>query len=127
MAKITTLPEYLATVPDGQAVKMVDLIAWCQTTFGLELRIAWNQPMLTTHGTFIIAFTAAKDHMSIAVEDNILQRFLSEIEARGYTHTKKLFQFAWAKPFDRALLTEMIEASIEDKRNITTFWRKDEK
>ncbi|MCQ4950818.1 hypothetical protein NE646_14380, partial [Bittarella massiliensis] len=34
----------------------------------LTPKIAWNQPMFTDHGTFIIGFSAAKAHLAVAPE-----------------------------------------------------------
>ena len=31
----------------------------------LALRIAWNQPMFTHHGTFIFGFSAGSKHMAM--------------------------------------------------------------
>ena len=65
---IKTLDEYLATIPnDDNRARMVDVLNWVAERYpALELRIAWNQPMFTHHGTFIIGFSTASQHMAMA-------------------------------------------------------------
>ncbi|WP_455957132.1 hypothetical protein [Actinomyces sp.] len=49
----------------------------------LELRIAWNQPMFTHHGTYIIGFSATSKHMAMAPEHATMIRFESVMRERG--------------------------------------------
>ena len=49
----------------------------------LGQRIAWNQPMFTDHGTFIIGFSVAINHMAVAPERAALERFSDEIDKSG--------------------------------------------
>ena len=45
---------------------MVEVLNWVVQNYPeLELRIAWNQPMFTDHGTYIIGFSAASKHMAM--------------------------------------------------------------
>ena len=73
--------EFLLTIPDPvhreklQAV--LDRIADAFPTLGT--RIAWNQPMFTDHGTFILAFSASKNHFSVAPEKAAIDKFLRYI------------------------------------------------
>ncbi len=63
---IKTLDEFLSTIPDADnRERMIDVVL---TYPELELRIAWNQPMFTHHGTYIIGFSAASKHMAMAPE-----------------------------------------------------------
>ena len=48
-----------------------------------ELRIAWNQPMFTHHGTYIIGFSAASTHMAMAPERATMIRFVPVMRERG--------------------------------------------
>ena len=66
---IKTLDEFLAAIPDDNREQMVDVLVRVGLTYPeLELRIAWNQPMFTHHGTYIIGFSAASKHMAMAPE-----------------------------------------------------------
>ena len=65
---IKTLDEHLETITnDDNRARMVDVLVSVGLTYPeLELRIAWNQPMFTHHGTYIIGFSAASKHMAMA-------------------------------------------------------------
>ena len=89
---IKTLDEYLATIPnDYNRARMVDVLVWVGLTYPeLELRIAWNQPMFTHHGTYIIGFSAASRHMAVAPERATMIRFEPVMRERG-TDFGKMF------------------------------------
>ena len=73
---IKTLDEFLAAIPDDNRERMVEGLVWVGLTYPeLELRIAWNQPMFTHHGTYIIGFSAASKHMAITPERATIIRF----------------------------------------------------
>lgn len=122
---ISTLDEYLATIPnDAKRAQMVDVLVWVGLTYPeLELRIAWNQPMFTHHGTYIIGFSAASKHMAMAPERATIIRFEPVMRERCTDFGKMFARQPWDKPFDYELATAFIEHQIESKRDITTFWR----
>ena len=73
---IETLDEFLAAIPDDNRERMVDVLVWVGLTYPeLKLRIAWNQPMFTHHGTYIIGFSAASKHMAMAPDCATMIRF----------------------------------------------------
>lgn len=82
---IKTLDEFLATIPnDDNRARMVEVLNWVAERFPeLELRIAWNQPMFTHHGTYIIGFSAASKHMAMAPERATMIRFEPVMRERG--------------------------------------------
>lgn len=90
----------------------------------LETKLAWNQPMFTDHGTFIIAFGYHKNYMTVAPEQVVIDLFTDEIKAAGYDHTKMLIKIKWTLPVNYDLLSKMIDYNIEDKKDSTLFWRK---
>ncbi|WP_448750264.1 iron chaperone [Actinomyces sp.] len=122
---IKTLDEFLATIPDDDnRERMVDVLVWVGFTFPeLKLRIAWNQPMFTHHGTYIIGFSAASKHMAIAPERATMIRFEPVMRERGTDFGKKFARQPWDKPFDYELLDAFIQHQIAEKQDITSFWR----
>lgn len=80
--------------------------------------------MFTDHGTFIIGFSVAKNHMAVAPERAGIIRFTEEIKGAGYDHTKEIFRIPWKSPVDFTLLEKMIAFNISEKKDYTTFWRK---
>ncbi|MFD1032367.1 iron chaperone [Metaplanococcus flavidus] len=117
--------EFLQGIDDpSQRDRTEEVLAWTAKTYPhLEPAIKWNQPMFTDHGTYIIGFSVAKEHMSVAPEQAAMTRFETDIEQAGYNHTKELFRIPWKKQLDYNLLEKMIDFNISDKADCTTFWR----
>ena len=122
---ISTLDEYLETIPnDDNRARMVDVLVWVGLTYPeLELRIAWNQPMFTHHGTYIIGFSAASKHMAIAPERATMIRFESVMSERGTDFDTMLARQPWTKPFNYELLDAFIQHQLVEKQDVTSFWR----
>lgn len=118
--------EYLAGIEHPQhRERTEEVLAWVSRNFPqLQPKIAWNQPMFTDHGTFIIGFSVAKHHLAIAPELVGIHHFSEAIVQAGYDHTKQLVRIRWDSPVDFSLLAKMIEFNILDKADCTTFWRK---
>lgn len=108
-----------------QQERLKEIFQWIEDTFPqLEPRIAWNQPMYTDHGTFIIGFSVAKHHISVAPERKGINHFSAEIIQAGYDHGKNMFRIKESLPIDYPLLKKIVEFNIKDKADCSTFWRK---
>ncbi|MCE5130748.1 iron chaperone [Staphylococcus saprophyticus] len=120
-----TFNTFLETIDnDKHKATLSEVLNWIADTFpNLETTIKWNQPMFTDHGTFIIGFSVAKQHFSIAPEAKALNEYAQQIEAAGYSQTNNLFRIKWSQDIDYALLKAIIQYNIEDKSNCDTFWR----
>ncbi len=118
--------EYLAGIRNPDHLdRLAEIFTWVVETFPqLEPQIKWNTPMFTDHGTFIIAFSAAKQHVSVSPEEKTMEVFADDIARAGYTFTKGLFRIPWDKPVNYDLLADIIAFNIRDKADCTTFWRK---
>lgn len=118
--------EYLAAIENPQQkARLEEVLGWVRQRFpGLATRIAWNQPMFTDHGTFIIGFSMSKKHIAIAPEKAVIDGFSDDIIKAGYTHTKELIQMPWDKPVSFELLEKIIDFNILDKAECASFWRK---
>jgi len=118
--------EYLTGIEEPRnRARMVELFDWILKKHPhLSTKIAWNQPMFTDHGTFIIGFSVAKNHLVVTTEPAGIARFAAEIEKAGYEHTKGIFRIPWGGPVDLSLLEEMIAFNIVDKADCPTFFRK---
>lgn len=102
-----------------------EVLRWVGGHFpGLAPRVAWNQPMFTDHGTFIIGFSVSAKHLAVSPERAGMERFASEIVEAGYTHGKMLFRIRWDDAVNYGLLERMILYNREDKADCKTFWRK---
>ncbi|MBM7565517.1 iron chaperone [Paenibacillus sacheonensis] len=121
-----TFAEYLEKIGNPQhRARTEEVLTWVAQTFPqLETKIAWNQPMFTDHGTFIIGFSVSKQHLAVAPEKAGMNRFSEEVVQAGYAHTKELVRIPWGSPVDCDLLERMIDFNIIDKADCSTFWRK---
>ena len=117
--------EYLAQIDNPQhRDRTEEVLAWVTREFtNLESKIAWNQPMFTDHGTYIIGFSIAKKHLAVAPESAGINHFSDDIVQAGYDHTKQLVRIPWDSPIDFSLLEKMIEFNMLDKADCSTFWR----
>jgi uncharacterized protein YdhG (YjbR/CyaY superfamily) len=118
--------DYLAHIDHPQhRARTEEVLAWVTKKFpNLKPKIAWNQPMFTDHGSFIIGFSVAKHHLAVAPERAGIDHFSNEIARAGYENTKLLVRIRWDSPVDLSLLEKMIEFNILDKTDCPTFWRK---
>ncbi|MEA5026979.1 MAG: iron chaperone [Erysipelotrichaceae bacterium] len=118
--------EYLFNIKDPRQQQRLRLLfEWIIQTYPqLKPRIAWNQPMFTDHGTFIIGFSIAKGHLAAAPERLVIDLFSPQIIEAGYQHSKELIKIGWHQPVDYDLLTKIINFNIADKKDCQTFWRK---
>ena len=123
---MTPIEEYLAGIDNPEYRQRIEeILDWIASEFpDLELQVKWNQPMFVDHGTFIIAFSLAKNHISVAPEKAGMKQFGEEIAESSYNATSEIFRIKWDQPVNYKLLKEMIEFNIKDKADCQTFWRK---
>ncbi len=120
------LVEYLDTVKDPDHKKrMIEVFQWIEETYpNLESVIKWKQAMYTDHGTLIIGFSEAKNHMSFTPEELGIEVFADDIKASGYENTKGIVKIKWTDEVDYGLLKKLIDFNIKDKAECKTFFRK---
>lgn len=117
---------YLITIDNKEhRQKIEEVFSWIHKTFpNLVPKIAWNQPMFTDHGTFIIGFSVAKHHFAVSPDVTAIKLFSEDIAKSGYSQTKNLFRIKWEMAVDYALLERIIRFNIDDKKECKTFWKK---
>jgi uncharacterized protein YdhG (YjbR/CyaY superfamily) len=123
---VETLDDYLASLSEPEhRERFANIFGWIEREFpSLQSKIAWNQPMFTDHGTFIIGFSAAKKNLAFTPEAAGLKHCAAAIAKSGYTHTDNIVRIPWDAAVDYELLRTAIEFNIADKADCTTFWRK---
>lgn len=118
--------DYLAGIDNTEnRTRLEEIFNWVYDKYpNLVPKFAWKQPMFTDHGTFIIGFSAYKQHMAVAPEEAGIIRFADEIAQAGYDCTKGLIRIPWTSQVDYTLLEKIIGFNISDKADCTNFWRK---
>lgn len=121
-----TFLEFLQKIDDPvQRDRTEEVLTWVARMYpNLKPEIKWNQPMFTDHGTYIIGFSVAKQHMAVAPEQVVIERFSDDIVQAGYDYTKQLIRIRWDRTVDFSLLENIIAFNIADKAECTSFWRK---
>ena len=104
--------------------KLEAIFAQIQQEFpSLTTEIKWNQPMFIMDGTFIIGFSAAKAHISIAPETVTMETFAKDIKEAGYEATSNLFKIKEDQEVNWDLLRNIIAFNMEEKKGYEKFWR----
>ena len=105
--------------------RLAGILRFVKETFPqLQEEVKWNQPMFSFHGTFIIAFSVSREHIAVTPESAAIRVFEEDIRKAGYAATKMLFRIKWTDTVDKGLLRKLISYNMEDKKGMTTFWRK---
>ncbi|MCC4722721.1 iron chaperone [Salinicoccus sp. RF5] len=122
---MSVFEEFISGIDDSDhRERMEEVLSWVHDEYpNMERVVKWNQPMFTDHGTYIIGFSVAKKHMSVAPENKAIEEFGSALEEVGYVHTRQIFRIPWDREVDYALLKKIIEFNIEAKAGVETFWR----
>lgn len=117
--------EYLESIDEiSHRDRMEEILAWVSEVYPeLSKRIAWNQPMFTHHGTYIIGFSHSKNHIAMSPEVKPIQKFKALIEEVNLSHTENIIRIKWEDPIPYDLIRTLIDYNIEDKEGYTKFWR----
>lgn len=116
---------FYSKINDIENIKKIkNLIQKIENDNKLTKKYAWNKPMLTDHGTYIIGFDTTKNHMSISVELEPLEFFRDVIHAAGYETTTNIFKIKWTDEIDYTLIDNIVKYNIKRKVNTTTFFTK---
>jgi len=116
--------DYLHSIEDLEMrQKMQAVLDFCCSNYpNLQPKIAWNQPMFTDHGTYIIGFSVAKDHLVVGLELKTMNHFVDLIKAQGFTAKKMTFQIKRHQAIPETLLKTILDETIVLKQDINTFW-----
>lgn len=109
--RFANLEEYLASLTDPQKQQINTLIAIITATFtDLQLLIAYNQPMFTQNGTYVVGLSASSKHVSLnPFHETVVASFASQFPANMVTtHTLK---WALDTPIDDTLVIAIVTAA----------------
>ncbi len=116
------LESYLEKCNEIQKIKLSNIYDWINQNYPeLHLEMKWNQPMFVLENTFIIGFSVAKKHISVAPEKIVLNNNMKNINAH-YESTKMLFKILDDQDVEYSLLKDIIDDSITLKRGCNKFW-----
>lgn len=118
--------DYLASLSDPQAKCLTEeILIWVTEHYpDLEKLITWSSPTFVAHGTHIISFKATKKHLAVTLEGPTIRHFSERFTQLGLKFGTMNVNFPWNLPLNTELLTDLIEFNLNDKKDLTSFWRK---
>ena len=84
---------YLAAIENEEhRFRMREVLEWVNNRFpDMQPKIAWNQPMFTDHGTFIIGSVCQNSIFLLPWNRRVLKCFIPYYKS-GYSHGSNIFR-----------------------------------
>lgn len=121
-----TFEDYLSTITEDEQQQITrDVLNWVSLNYpDMTHRIAWSCPAFVAHGTHIISFKQTKKHLAVSIEGTAVRHFAQRFDQSGLSYGKMNVNFPWHEPIPWTLLTDIIDFNLEDKKDLTNYWRK---
>jgi uncharacterized protein YdhG (YjbR/CyaY superfamily) len=112
--RFATVDQYLASLDETKRKTMRELIDLITSEFPeLEVKIAWNLPMIHTQGKYIVGLAAYKNHISFSPwSTTILESFATRLS--DYVTTKNLFKIPVDWQIDVSLVRDLVSARLAE-------------
>lgn len=112
--RFATPDEYFSKVDAVAAVTSRAILdAAMKTRKGLELVIAWNQPMLRIDGKYVLGLSVAKNHITISpFSADVLERLAPKLAK--YQMNKKTFKVPLDWKVDATLVRAIARARLDE-------------
>lgn len=109
-----TFDSYLASLPPAAAATMQSMVACVLDQFPeLTLKMAWNVPQLQCGKQYVMGFSAAKKHLSVAPwSADVMRRFADRLQQ--YDPTDNLFRVPPDWQPDAELLGDLVRARLAE-------------
>ena len=113
--KLKTIDEYIAAcVPENQP-KLTELRQLILTAEPkLKEKISWQMPTFYVDYN-VIHFAAHKNHIGIYPGPEAIETFSERL--KGYKVSKGAFQIPYDRPFDAALITDIIRFNLGEQKS----------
>jgi uncharacterized protein YdhG (YjbR/CyaY superfamily) len=110
--RFETLDDYLAPLDEAKRETVLAIIAAIRGRYrSIETVIAWNQPQLKYRGQYVFGISVLTNYLLIAPWGaGVIDAFRPRLE--GYTVNKKTIQVPIGWTPDKALLRDLVAASI---------------
>jgi uncharacterized protein YdhG (YjbR/CyaY superfamily) len=112
--KFETVDQYLASLDETKRKTMSEILNLITSEFPeLEVKIAWNTPMLHTQGKYIVGLAAYKNHLSFAPWSAVvIESFATRLS--DYVTKKNLFQIPVDWQIDVSLVCDLVSARLAE-------------
>lgn len=115
---------FLAEVENSVlSLKLEEILKWIETTYpDFKLEYKWNQPMITSYGTYIMGFSISKKHMGVGLEAAVMDHFKDLFDEKNIEHGKMIFRIKEDDVIDFDLLKQIIDYVVILKKDVKSFW-----
>jgi uncharacterized protein YdhG (YjbR/CyaY superfamily) len=115
MAAVTSVEEYLATLPDDRRAAVEELRRTIRAAAPEATEtIAYEMPAFRSHGgQFLVSFAAYKNHYSLFPASGAVVEALSEA-IEPYLAGKGTIRFPASRPIPVALVREVVKVRLEE-------------
>jgi uncharacterized protein YdhG (YjbR/CyaY superfamily) len=112
--RFRTPDEFFATLTSEAATTARSIFAVVQKAHpSLELVIAWNHPMLSVDGKYVLGLSVAKHHVLLnPFSADLIAAFADRLD--GYRTNKKTFAVPLDWTIDEELLLDLVRARLEE-------------
>ena len=118
----STIPEYIQAAPAAGQPLLQQLYELLKSAApDAQEAIKWGTPFFV-EPRFVIAFSAHKDHASLAPTASVMESFRAELEGRKAT--KGTIPFPYDQPLPEALIRKIAKACVKEvrEREGDSFW-----
>ena len=115
---------FLAEVENSVlSLKLEEILKWIETTYpDFKLEYKWNQPMITSYGTYIMGFSISKKHIGVGLEAAVMDHFKGLLDDKLIEHGKMIFRIKEDDVIDFDLLKQIIDYVVILKKDVKSFW-----
>ena len=115
MADVTTVEEYLATLPDDRRAAIEELRRTIRAAAPQATEtIAYEMPAFRSHGgQFLVSYAAFKNHYSLFPASGAVIEALGEA-IEPYLAGKGTIRFPASRPIPVALVTEVVKVRLKE-------------
>jgi uncharacterized protein YdhG (YjbR/CyaY superfamily) len=115
MAKLASVEEYLATLPDERRVGVEELRQTVNAAAPEATEtIAYEMPALRSHGSrFLVSYAAYKNHYSLFPASEAVVEALGD-ELKPYLSAKGTIRFPANRPIPTALVTKILKVRLRE-------------
>ena len=115
MADVTTVEEYLATLPDDRRAAVEELRRTIRAAAPQATEtIAYEMPAFRSHGgQFLVSYAAFKNHYSLFPASGAVVAALGE-ELTPFLAGKGTIRFPASRPIPAALVTKIVEIRVAE-------------
>ena len=112
--RFETVDQYLASLDETKRKTMSELIDLITSEFPeLEVKIAWNLPIIHTQGKYVVGLAAYKNHISFSPwSAAIIESFATRLS--DYATTKNILKIPVDWQIDVSLVRDLVSARLAE-------------